>query len=217
MSSKKPWRTVVTGDSTGRFTREQIRDAVDSVASRSKSGSAESKSGTHSRGRASESGATQRVSNEKGRTGLGYACGQGWFYRDGKDPCRWEGQDREPQIGQGCARGRQHSREESGCWEGSQQPQRRLMVAGYDRSVFINCPFDDRYRPLLHAIIFAVQDCGFLARCALEVEDSGEERIRKIKRIIRECQYGCMTSRVSSSTRAPAFRASTCRWSWACS
>jgi hypothetical protein len=38
--------------------------------------------------------------------------------------------------------------------------------------------------------VFAIHDCGFHARCALEAEDSGEERIRKIKRIIRECQYG---------------------------
>lgn len=38
--------------------------------------------------------------------------------------------------------------------------------------------------------MFTVHDCGFWARCALEVEDSGEERIRKIKRIIRECRYG---------------------------
>lgn len=29
-----------------------------------------------------------------------------------------------------------------------------------------------------------------MPRCALEAEDSGEERIRKIKRIIRECRYG---------------------------
>lgn len=38
--------------------------------------------------------------------------------------------------------------------------------------------------------MFAVHDCGFVARCALEAEDSGEERIRKIKRIIRECAFG---------------------------
>jgi hypothetical protein len=82
------------------------------------------------------------------------------------------------------------------------------MPAAYDRSVFINCPFDDRYRPLFHAIIFAVHDCGFLARCALELEDSGEERIRKIKRIIRECQYGVHDiSRVQldSGTGLPRF------------
>lgn len=56
--------------------------------------------------------------------------------------------------------------------------------------MFINCPFDGAYRPLFHALVFTVEDCGFDARCALEVEDSGEERIRKVKRIIRECRYG---------------------------
>jgi hypothetical protein len=34
MATKKPWRTVLTGTSTGRFTREQIREAMDSVSSR---------------------------------------------------------------------------------------------------------------------------------------------------------------------------------------
>jgi hypothetical protein len=61
---------------------------------------------------------------------------------------------------------------------------------GYDDSVFVNCPFDDAYLPLFRALVFVIQECGFRARCSLEVEDSGEERIRKIKRIIRECRYG---------------------------
>lgn len=38
--------------------------------------------------------------------------------------------------------------------------------------------------------MFTVHQCGFWARCALEAEDSGEERIRKIKRIIRESRFG---------------------------
>jgi hypothetical protein len=65
-----------------------------------------------------------------------------------------------------------------------------MTTRGYDRDVFINCPFDTRYHPLFRATVFTVHECGFFARCALEVEDSGEERIRKIKRIIRECRYG---------------------------
>ena len=56
----------------------------------------------------------------------------------------------------------------------------------YDVSVFLNCPFDDGYRPLLHAAIFAIQDCGFLARTALEDVGSGETRLDKIARIIGE-------------------------------
>jgi hypothetical protein len=59
-----------------------------------------------------------------------------------------------------------------------------------ERDVFINCPFDEQYRRLLSALLFAVHDCGFHARSALEVEDSGEVRVQKILRIIGESPYG---------------------------
>jgi len=62
--------------------------------------------------------------------------------------------------------------------------------APYDSSVFINCPFDGEYRRLFRALVFTVQDCGFMPRCALEVQDSAEVRITKIKRIVRECRHG---------------------------
>jgi len=58
-----------------------------------------------------------------------------------------------------------------------------------DRAVFINCPFDSKYRRLLRGLVFAVHDCGFRARSALEVEDSGEVRVQKILRIISESPY----------------------------
>lgn len=64
------------------------------------------------------------------------------------------------------------------------------LPADYNDSVFVNCPFDEDYGPLFRALLFVVQDSGFRARCTLEVEDSGEERIRKIKRIIGACRYG---------------------------
>lgn len=69
-------------------------------------------------------------------------------------------------------------------------PVRAAHAERYERGVFLNCPFDAAYQPLFHALVFAIADCGFVPRCALEAEDSGEERIRKIKRIIRECRYG---------------------------
>jgi hypothetical protein len=56
--------------------------------------------------------------------------------------------------------------------------------------VFVNCPFDAEYRKLFYALVFTIHQCGFYARCALEAEDSGEVRMRKIKRIIHECGYG---------------------------
>jgi hypothetical protein len=65
-----------------------------------------------------------------------------------------------------------------------------MAVAGYDENVFINCPFDDQYAFLFQALVFTVLDCGFQARCALEVSDSSEVRIAKITRIISECRLG---------------------------
>lgn len=60
----------------------------------------------------------------------------------------------------------------------------------YDKSVFINCPFDDGYRPLFQATVFTVYDCGFVPRCALEVYDSGQVRIDKIMKLVESCRYG---------------------------
>ena len=41
-----------------------------------------------------------------------------------------------------------------------------------------------------NALVFAVHDCGYFARCALEVQDSGQVRIQKIENIIAECRFG---------------------------
>jgi hypothetical protein len=61
---------------------------------------------------------------------------------------------------------------------------------GYDQNVFINCPFDGEYEPLLRALVFSVQFCGFNPRSALELVDGSEVRIGKIVRIIAESRYG---------------------------
>ncbi|WP_284618688.1 hypothetical protein [Aquabacterium humicola] len=60
----------------------------------------------------------------------------------------------------------------------------------YGRNIFINCPFDEEYVPLLHAITFTICFAQFIPRSALEVQDSGVERLAKIVRIIRDCAYG---------------------------
>jgi hypothetical protein len=63
-----------------------------------------------------------------------------------------------------------------------------LIPRSYENSVFVNCPFDREYWPLFEAITFAVYDCGFYPRCALEVDDSSQVRIEKITGIIRACR-----------------------------
>ena len=63
-------------------------------------------------------------------------------------------------------------------------------LPAYSRCVFVNCPFDASYRPLMRAILFSVEACGFSARTALESSNAGEPRIEKITRIIRESRFG---------------------------
>jgi hypothetical protein len=60
----------------------------------------------------------------------------------------------------------------------------------YGKQVFLNVPLDNRYRKLLHALVFVVQDCGLVARCALERDDGGEVRLEKIFTIIEDCRFG---------------------------
>lgn len=60
----------------------------------------------------------------------------------------------------------------------------------FETNVFINCPFDDGYQPLLRAIVFTVLSCGFSARSAMEENDAGAVRLDKIKRLIKESRLG---------------------------
>jgi hypothetical protein len=53
--------------------------------------------------------------------------------------------------------------------------------------VFINCPFDDEYEPLLGAIVFAIRAAGYNPRCALEDNDGANIRFDKLRKIISEC------------------------------
>lgn len=56
-------------------------------------------------------------------------------------------------------------------------------------NVFINCPFDKDYQPLLRALLFTAIDCGLEPRIASERADSGEVRLEKIKQLIQACQF----------------------------
>jgi len=59
----------------------------------------------------------------------------------------------------------------------------------FSRNVFVNCPFDPDYLPLLRPLLFTIIYVGFLPRIASERSDSGENRIDKICALIRACQY----------------------------
>jgi len=78
----------------------------------------------------------------------------------------------------------------------------------YSYNVFINCPFDGRYKPIFRAITFAVIDCGYTPRCAQELDDATEERLTKIMNLIENCKYGIhdiSRTQLDINTRLPRF------------
>jgi hypothetical protein len=58
-----------------------------------------------------------------------------------------------------------------------------------NRQVFVNCPYDADYYPLLEAIAFAVCVCGYTPRFSGEKIESGLSRLAKIVLLIDECSF----------------------------
>lgn len=63
-------------------------------------------------------------------------------------------------------------------------------VVSYNDAVFINCPFDEQYKPLLNAIVFTIYRCGFVPRTALNEDNALDNRLSKIEQCISNCRYG---------------------------
>lgn len=61
---------------------------------------------------------------------------------------------------------------------------------GYNDNIFVNCPFDKEYQPLLRALLFTILYAGKTPRIATERFNSAENRIDKICELISESQYG---------------------------
>ena len=62
-----------------------------------------------------------------------------------------------------------------------------MSVEDFDKSVFINCPIDDEFSPLLEAIVFCVVYAGLRPRLATERLESSESRLDKIIDLISAC------------------------------
>jgi hypothetical protein len=76
------------------------------------------------------------------------------------------------------------------------------------RTVFINCPFDEDYRPLFESIVFTVIALDFRPLCALDRDNAAQERLSKILQIISECEFGVHDLsfiRLDRKTRLPRF------------
>jgi hypothetical protein len=64
------------------------------------------------------------------------------------------------------------------------------VVPPFEKSVFINCPYDAAFAPLFHAIVLTVAARGFTPRSALETGATADPRIVRIAN-------GLMTSKYS--------------------
>jgi hypothetical protein len=77
----------------------------------------------------------------------------------------------------------------------------------FDKSVFINCPFDHKYYSLLRPLLFTIGYLGFIPRIALETSDSGEPRVEKICQLIKSCRYSIHDlSRLKARKRGEFYR-----------
>ena len=54
------------------------------------------------------------------------------------------------------------------------------MEADTNRDVFVNCTFDKHKLRFFYEIVFTFIRSGFVARCALETDNSADNRIVKI-------------------------------------
>ena len=60
----------------------------------------------------------------------------------------------------------------------------------FERNVFVNCPFDEHYLPLLRPLLFTIIYLGLKPRIALEAMDAGQARLDKIIGLIRDSKFG---------------------------
>ncbi len=62
-------------------------------------------------------------------------------------------------------------------------------VPAYEKSVFINCPFDPHFQDLFLAIVFAVTANGFVPRSARETEGAAEPHFLRILKTLSRSKY----------------------------
>lgn len=80
-------------------------------------------------------------------------------------------------------------------------------MAFSEEDVFINCPLDDEYLPLLKVILFILTKARLSPRLALERHDSGEVRLDKIRQLLEESKYSIHDlSRIRAKKKGEYFR-----------
>lgn len=82
-----------------------------------------------------------------------------------------------------------------------------MSISIFDTNVFVNCPYDDHFRPLLRPLLFTVLCADLNPRMAAERLNSGETRFSKIVELVRESRYAIHDlSRIKAKRAGEYFR-----------
>ncbi len=82
-----------------------------------------------------------------------------------------------------------------------------MIKNSFEKNIFINCPFDADYAPILQAILFCVVYLGFSPRLATESNNSGDVRLEKIRNIIEDSLFSIHDlSRCQATKKGEHFR-----------
>ena len=77
----------------------------------------------------------------------------------------------------------------------------------FEKNVFVNCPFDARYLPLLRPLLFTIIYLGLKPRIALEAIDSGDLRLARIVSLIEDSKFSVHDlSRSEAATAGELYR-----------
>ncbi|MEO5807151.1 hypothetical protein [Devosia sp.] len=77
----------------------------------------------------------------------------------------------------------------------------------FESSVFINCPFDKEFEPILQAMLFCVTYAGLTPRIATEAADGADVRLLKIIDLIQNSMFSIHDlSRIEAKTAGEYFR-----------
>jgi len=77
----------------------------------------------------------------------------------------------------------------------------------FEKNVFVNCPFDQQYLPLLRPLLFTIIYLGLKPRIALEAMDAGQARLDKIVGLIADSRFGIHDlSRIEAARAGELFR-----------
>ncbi len=85
--------------------------------------------------------------------------------------------------------------------------QRESSIEDFERSVFINCPFDEDFFPLLKAMLWVLVHAGLKPRLTLERSNAAEGRLDKIRELIEASKYGIHDlSRLKAKKKGEIYR-----------